>query len=90
MFHKARERSPYFHLAIDFGYTLLAGVAIFGFLGWWIDNRYATLPWLTMAGIGLGLAVAFNGLFRRLRMVEEREKAARKQAKSQGPKEPEP
>lgn len=84
MFQRNRERSPYFLLAVDFGYTLLAGLGVFGYLGYWLDGRYGTSPWLLLAGIALGLAVGFNGLFRRLNLIEQREKARREQEKKQG------
>lgn len=70
MFRKPREKSPYFLLAIDFGYTLLAAIGVFGFLGWWLDERYQASPWFLLGGIGLGLAVGFNSLFRKLNMHE--------------------
>lgn len=85
MFKKTREKSPYFHLAIDFGYTLLAAVGLFGWLGWWLDGRYDSKPWFLLGGIGLGIAVGFNGLFKRLNVLERRQRAARKPSKSDRP-----
>lgn len=78
MFKKTREKSPYFLVAMDFGYTLLAGVGLFGFLGYWLDKRYQASPWFLLGGIGLGLAVGFNSLFRRLNMLEKHRKAGRR------------
>jgi F0F1-type ATP synthase assembly protein I len=71
------RRSPYLLVAVDFGYTLLASLIIFGGLGWWLDGRANTTPLFLTAGILLGLAVAFNGLLRRLRVIERAEKAER-------------
>lgn len=78
MFKKTRDKSPYFLLAMDFGYTLLASVLVFGWLGWYIDSRYGTKPWLMLAGGGLGLAVGFNSLFRKLNLLEARRKSESK------------
>jgi F0F1-type ATP synthase assembly protein I len=75
MFKKTRERSPYFLLAMDFGYTLLASLLVFGWLGWWLDRRYGTTPLLLIGGLGLGLAVGFNSLFRRLNLLEKKRRA---------------
>lgn len=75
MFKKSQEKSPYFLVAMDFGYTLLAAVGLFGFIGWWLDNRYQSTPWFLLGGIGLGLAVGFNSLFKRLSLVEKRHRA---------------
>ena len=77
MFNKTREKSPYFLAAMDFGYTLLAAVGVFGWLGWWLDRRYGTNPWFLLGGIGLGLAVGFNSLFKKLNLLEKRAKAAK-------------
>lgn len=83
MFQKTREKSPHFLIAMDFGYTLLAAIGVFGSLGWWLDNRYGARPWFLLGGIGLGLAVGFNSLFRRLHYLEQAQKHAKRQAKQQ-------
>ena len=82
-FKRPREKSPYFLVAMDFGYTLLAGVGVFGFLGWKLDERYLTSPWYLLGGIGLGLAVGFNSLFRRLNYLEKGHKLAKQRQKEQ-------
>lgn len=74
MFRKHREKSPYFLAMMDFGYTLLAAVGVFGYLGYRLDQRWGSSPWLLLGGIGLGLAVGFNSLFRKLNVLEGRTK----------------
>lgn len=74
MFRKPREKSPYFLALMDFGYTLLAAVLVFGYLGYWLDQRWGTVPWLMIAGIGLGLAVGFNSLIRRISVLDGKKK----------------
>lgn len=86
MFKRTREKSPYFHLAMDFGYTLLASVLVFGYFGYWLDNRYDKSPLFLISGIFLGLAVGFNSLFRRLNMLEAKRKAAKAAKKPNEPK----
>lgn len=79
MFRKTREKSPYFLAAMDFGYTLLAAVLIFGSLGLWLDRKYATSgPWFLLGGVALGLAVGFNSLFKRLNLLEQSQKLSKK------------
>lgn len=89
MFRKSREKSPYYLAAVDFGYTLLAALLVFGWGGWWLDAKYQTTPLFLIGGIFLGLAVGFNSLFRKLGAIEK----ARRQAKSpskQDPPNPQP
>jgi F0F1-type ATP synthase assembly protein I len=91
VFSKAREKSPYFHAAIDFGYTLLAAVGLFGWGGWWLDGKYQTSPLFFIGGIFLGLAVGFNSLFKRLSLIEKARKAAKdREKRQQQPPEPKP
>lgn len=89
MFRKPREKSPYFLAAVDFGYTLLASLGVFGWIGWWLDGKYQTSPLFLIGGIFLGLAVGFNSLFKRLSIVEKAQKAAKDRDK-QRPPEPKP
>ena len=39
-------------------------------LGTWLDNRYATEPYLTFTFLGLGIAAGFNGIFRVARQTK--------------------
>lgn len=77
VFRKTREKSPYFLVAMDFGYTLLAGVGVFGYIGYWLDDRYGSSPWFLLGGIGLGLTVGFHSLFRRLSLLDKKRKAGK-------------
>lgn len=90
MFKKTREKSPYYHLAMDFGYTLLAGVVVLGWLGWKADERFATPPLFLIVGVGLGIATGFSSLFRRLNLLESKRRAAQKAPPSKPPTDPRP
>lgn len=77
-----KPKSAYFNVAVDFGYMLLAAELLLGGGGYWLDQRRGTeVPWFTLAGVLLGLAVAFNSLFRRLGALERarQEERARNQ-----------
>ncbi|MCP4443720.1 MAG: AtpZ/AtpI family protein [Myxococcales bacterium] len=38
-------------------------------VGYWLDGRYETGPWLMMLGLLFGVAAGFNGLIRTARQV---------------------
>lgn len=83
MHRRSPRRSPYLFAAIDFGYMLLASLGLFGGLGWWLDGRFNTAPLFLIAGILLGLAVAFRSLLRQLNAIERALQAARKEGDRQ-------
>lgn len=74
---KPRRPSPHFTVVADFGWLLLAAVLILGGGGYWLDQRLGTLPWATFIGILLGLATAFQSLFRRLGELERQDRTRR-------------
>ena len=43
---------------------LIAGPAGGGLLGWWFDHLFGTKPWLLLAMLFLGIAVAFRNIVR--------------------------
>lgn len=46
------------------GLQLAASLVLFGALGWWIDRRLSTTPWLMILGMLVGSALAFVSLLR--------------------------
>ena len=46
------------------GLTFAATVLLFGALGWWLDRRLATGPWILVTALFLGAALAFYSLLR--------------------------
>jgi len=47
-------------------YTFPAAVFVPAFLGWFLDRRLGTAPWLLFLGFVLGLAAGFTVVFRTL------------------------
>lgn len=56
----AMELGRYAGLGLQFA----ASLALFGALGWWIDRRLSTDPWLMILGMLGGAALAFVSLLR--------------------------
>ena len=46
------------------GLQFAASLALFGAVGWWIDRRLATGPWIFILGLLGGAALAFVALLR--------------------------
>ncbi len=55
-----RKASPY----IAASTSLVAAVGVFTGLGIWLDRRFGTLPWLTLAGVVVGMTGGFISFFR--------------------------
>jgi F0F1-type ATP synthase assembly protein I len=47
-----------------FGLAWALSVLFFLLIGYWLDQRFGTLPWLTIAGAFLGAAGGFISLIR--------------------------
>lgn len=45
------------------GMEMGVSVAVMTFLGWWLDGRYDTAPWFTLAGVGIGIGGGMYALF---------------------------
>jgi F0F1-type ATP synthase assembly protein I len=43
-------------------YTLVGGILLLGGLGYWLDGRWNTAPWLLLTGLLLGIVVGFYEL----------------------------
>lgn len=39
------------------GFEFVAAILIFGGLGYWLDGRWKTSPWLLIVGCGLGFTM---------------------------------
>ena len=48
------------------GMELVIGVVLFGGLGWWLDSKWQTRPWLMILGGGLGFSA---GLWRLIKIA---------------------
>ncbi|MCE9592400.1 MAG: AtpZ/AtpI family protein [Planctomycetes bacterium] len=49
------------------GLELAAGIGVLAFLGWWLDKRWGTGPWLLVTGAALGFAGGFYNLWKHAR-----------------------
>jgi F0F1-type ATP synthase assembly protein I len=57
-----RKAQPY----IDASWQLVGSVALGTLLGWWLDKKFATSPWLLVSGALFGIGVGFYAFFKAL------------------------
>jgi F0F1-type ATP synthase assembly protein I len=46
------------------GFQLVAAIVVFGALGFWLDGRFGTKPWLMVVGLILGAVGGMIGFIR--------------------------
>ncbi|HID29821.1 MAG TPA: AtpZ/AtpI family protein [Desulfobacterales bacterium] len=54
-----REMWYYSSLSFSIALAILIGLAI----GYWLDTRYDTSPWLTLIFLGLGIIAGFRNIY---------------------------
>jgi ATP synthase protein I len=54
-----REMWYYSSLSFSIALAILIGLAI----GYWLDTRYDTSPWLTLVFLGLGIIAGFRNIY---------------------------
>lgn len=63
-----RQSGPYLGLGMFFTISIAGGLL----LGWWIDKKLGTEPWLMLLGIILGFIVSFYHFFKVVLDVEKK------------------
>ncbi len=71
---QVRKVAPYLNL----GVVLVACVGMGVALGYWLDERWNTKPWLLLAGSLFGIATGFYHFFKTILFLEQEEKRSRK------------
>jgi len=62
-----QKAAPY----INISYVLIASMAMFGVLGWWLDKQFLTKPLLTVSGILGGLFLGLYNLYKVIKKLEK-------------------
>lgn len=68
--------------ALNLTTSIVAAVAVGYFAGKWLDGKFDTEPWLTVAGFLLGLATAFKVIWERMNADQKNSKGIQKNDKS--------
>ena len=53
-----------FEIGMRMVFELLGGLSVGGLIGWWLDGKFGTSPWLLLVCLMFGLAAGMVGLVR--------------------------
>lgn len=67
----------------DVASRLVAGLLVWGLLGWYADTRFGTGPWLLVIGLLLGHAGGLLSVYTAARRDEERDAAVKRRSREQ-------
>jgi ATP synthase protein I len=56
------------------GIEIAAAVCIGALIGYWLDERFHTQPWLLLLFTGFGIAAAVKGVWRELKKFQQGQK----------------
>ncbi len=62
-----RELGKYGALGLEMAISVVIGMAI----GWWLDTKLGTAPWLMVVWIGFGFAAGIRSLWRSAKKAEK-------------------
>lgn len=51
------RNSPEWYRLAGVGFEFIVAILVVGGIGWWLDRKLTTTPWLMIAGMVLGFAV---------------------------------
>jgi ATP synthase protein I len=63
-----RKAAPY----ISAIYAFIGSVILFGFGGWWLDQKLHSVPLFILVGLFLGLGVGFYSLIKTVQKLEKK------------------
>ena len=55
------------------GVQIAAGIVLMAFIGWWIDTRWGTTPWIMVLGICFGAAAGMYQLVKTVNEINKKE-----------------
>ncbi len=59
------EKTSYMMVGVQFALAIFIGFAI----GYWLDKKFDTFPWLTIIWFFIGLAAGFKNVYRELKKI---------------------
>jgi ATP synthase protein I len=59
------ERTSYLTVGLQFAFAVLIGLGI----GYWLDRKLKTFPWMTIIWLIMGLIAGLRNLYREMRKI---------------------
>jgi F0F1-type ATP synthase assembly protein I len=78
---RSRRRARAYQWATEAAFSIPIAIGI----GYWLDSRLGTSPWLLLAGVVVGLGAALRRLWSLRRLVEEEAREAAEASPPEGP-----
>jgi len=69
---RSRAEGVAWRLAVE----MVSAFAVCGFIGWWLDKWFGTLPWAMLTGLLLGGVAGLTNAFRVARAIQKDAEAA--------------
>ena len=64
---KQASDQPNLYALAGMGLELAAGITVFTLVGWWLDKKWGTTPWLLITGAALGFVGGIYNMWKQLR-----------------------
>jgi F0F1-type ATP synthase assembly protein I len=69
------ESAPFLGAGIQLG----IGVILMALLGWWLDDKWGTTPWVLLAGVFFGAGAGMYQFIRSVNKISKREEEKKEQ-----------
>lgn len=81
---RSRRRALVAAQFLGVGFTFMAELGCMTALGWWLDGKWGTAPWVMCLGAAVGMIVALSHLLRSASAYEAAVKAERDEESQAG------
>jgi len=66
--HAFRKAGPYLNIS----YTLIGAMALFGYIGNWLDKKFGVEPYLLLIGIFIGLVLGYYNMIKVIQSLDKK------------------
>ena len=66
--HAFKKAGPYLNIS----YTLIGAIALFGYIGHWLDEKLGAEPYLLLIGIFIGLVLGYYNMIKVIQGLDKK------------------